>query len=198
MTISGKFFASRFPPHDCRSRGDCGEKVFKASSPFAKLRLTIAAVAATAAAARIRAGGNFFQFLRLTIAAVAATAAYLMGEKFPKISAFTIAAVAATAAMGRLMQFRQEEPRLTIASVAATAAILRYMRLIPFAASRLPQSRRLRQICRGEKSAEKPSSTASRLPQSRRLRLRRKNQRGDGQQAASRFLQSRRLRPSRC
>ncbi len=59
------------PPHDCRSRGDCG-KISTARHEAADFRLTIAAVAATAAKNRTV---EFIPSCRLTIAAVAATAA---------------------------------------------------------------------------------------------------------------------------
>ena len=107
------------PPHDCRSRGDCGtERTTRQGWPFG--RLTIAAVAATAASVPdIPAVGIV---LRLTIAAVAATAA----------SART-GCRSTTGAASRLPQSRRlrhigiggvapDGCRLTIAAVAATAA----------------------------------------------------------------------------
>ena len=83
------------PPHDCRSRGDCGV-VRAISSVNYSIRLTIAAVAATAAlsARRIRAQ----PITRLTIAAVAATAAVDDDSTCSNMYRLTIAAVAATAA----------------------------------------------------------------------------------------------------
>ncbi len=83
------------PPHDCRSRGDCGGKAVEGGMQDL-LRLTIAAVAATAATyckvsslvlkpphdcrsrgdcGSFRAGRRADDLTRLTIAAVAATAA---------------------------------------------------------------------------------------------------------------------------
>jgi len=71
----GNYFWPRLipnPPHDCRSRGDCGFKNHIAALD-AEIRLTIAAVAATAAV--IVHGPVPVNVARLTIAAVAATAA---------------------------------------------------------------------------------------------------------------------------
>ena len=107
------------PPHDCRSRGDCGPELVAVTTPFES---------------------------RLTIAAVAATAAIYDSLCWDEVNCrLTIAAVAATAAHGQSQSRNRWHP-----------------------ASRLPQSRRLRPLqsgrcCRG-------CNPASRLPQSRRLR----------------------------
>ena len=179
------------PPHDCRSRGDCGGCLIGTVSQFgaasrlpqsrrlrpvleedwsiaAAIRLTIAAVAATAASAH--SGSANSRLSRLTIAAVAATAASTASatcciadfrltiaavaataaRKDDRIAGLsfrlTIAAVAATAAPIRDELVELMNHRLTIAAVAATAAACPcFENDKNIAASRLPQSRRLRQ-----------------------------------------------------
>ncbi len=178
------------PPHDCRSRGDCGgRRMGEAHAPDG--RLTIAAVAATAAIT-ICAGVTVVG-CRLTIAAVAATAAKEASSQNGREKTAS-----------RLPQSRRLRPiqipelnllrdRLTIAAVAATAANPLPNQQNPTTpASRLPQSRRLR-LCPG---AEKlfGGNTASRLPQSRRLRQQPNHTTMTNNLTASRLPQSRRLR----
>ena len=155
------------PPHDCRSRGDCGIpwRVALALQDDAASRLPQSRRLRRCAAWRTIGGFN-----RLTIAAVAATAA---GSRFIRSdcggpphdcrSRGDCGLIASFLVMGA-------GARLTIAAVAATAAwcLCAHFRK-NFPASRLPQSRRLRPKKRGRNSSN--MSSASRLPQSRRLRL---------------------------
>ena len=94
----GAFSSGNEPPHDCRSRGDCGCHVLRPLQQCV-LRLTIAAVAATAApkSGMISTGwpaaSRLPQSRRLRLFAVASS---------PAIThRLTIAAVAATAATSR-------------------------------------------------------------------------------------------------
>ncbi len=154
------------PPHDCRSRGDCG-----GAGDYLRVRdfsrLTIAAVAATAARSTAisglapRSASRLPQSRRLRPrgSPIASTSDFpphdcrsrgdcgleIGLQLLTRRCRLTIAAVAATAAW-KLSEARKKIiSRLTIAAVAATAAI--FSPACPSersAASRLPQSRRLR------------------------------------------------------
>ena len=109
----------RRPPHDCRSRGDCGLVPLRSFQKKLS-RLTIAAVAATAAK---KARAELLKHvIRLTIAAVAATAAFCgpaihrgndTASRLPQSRRLRHA---------NILNMNSTLNRLTIAAVAATAA----------------------------------------------------------------------------
>ena len=132
------------PPQDCRSRGDCGDKAER-KAIWKICRLKIAAVAATAAQ-----NPSLWELMfspPQDCRSRGDCGTRLAGRRETPGGRLKIAAVAATAASRSRRKKMRVRSRLKIAAVAATAASSTTRKnLAARSASRLPQSRRLRQL----------------------------------------------------